>query len=524
MRRTTASTGSSLGGVTDASGRANRVSTSESNGLYHFRIGDPNRTVSGNQTYRLSYTLSGAFNGFADHDELYWNATGNWQVAVREASAVLHVPGGGLERADCFQGPVGSTERCTSEVTPDRITFTTTRPLAAGEGMTIVAWLRKGIVPDPSPRLVAHRGARTVPELIGTSPIVRGVALAGVLAVIGSLGTVWWRFGRDKRYVSVQYLAQDEHGAEERVPLFGARPIAVEFEPPEAIRPGQVGVLLDERADTLDVTATIVDLAVRGYLTITEVPKHGWFGRTDWQLDRLDKPDTDLLEYERIVLEGLFNTGRSRRLSDLKRKFYKDLARAQKSLYADAVARGWFRFNPNTVRTVWRIGGVLLVAAGMPVFIVLGARWGAGLLAAPVALAGVGLLLVSRAMPRRTARGHELLHRTLGFVRYVKTAETHQQEFAERAGIFTAYLPYAIVFRCVDRWAHAFRDIDLQAATTSWYTGTTAFNAATFSSSLSGFSSSVSSAIASTPGGSGGSGFSGGSSGGGGGGGGGGSW
>jgi uncharacterized membrane protein len=127
-------------------------------------------------------------------------------------------------------------------------------------------------------------------------------------------------------------------------------------------------------------------------------------------------------------------------------------------------------------------------------------------------------------MPRRTAVGREMMRRTLGFAKYIRTAETQQQAFAERASIFTAYLPYAIAFKCVDRWARAFQDVDVQAATAAWYSGSTAFNASTFSSSVGTFSSSISRTITATPGGSGGSGFSGGSSGGGGGGGGGGSW
>ena len=117
-----------------------------------------------------------------------------------------------------------------------------------------------------------------------------------------------------------------------------------------------------------------------------------------------------------------------------------------------------------------------------------------------------------------------MTRRSLGFARYVRTAEVHQQEFAERALIFTSYLPYAIVLKCVDRWAHAFKDIDLQAATGGFYAGSSGFNAGMFASSLGSFTSSMSTTLASTPGGSGGSGFSGGSSGGGGGGGGGGSW
>ncbi len=127
-------------------------------------------------------------------------------------------------------------------------------------------------------------------------------------------------------------------------------------------------------------------------------------------------------------------------------------------------------------------------------------------------------------MPRRTAAGREVTRRALGFARYINTAEKHQAAFAERQNLFTDYLGYAVALKAVEKWAHAFKDLDIQKATAGWYVGRTPFDAAAFSTHMTTFSSSVSTAIASTPGGSGGSGFSGGSSGGGGGGGGGGSW
>ena len=130
---------------------------------------------------------------------------------------------------------------------------------------------------------------------------------------------------------------------------------------------------------------------------------------------------------------------------------------------------------------------------------------------------------VARIMPAKTAVGAELLRRTLGFRRYMDVAEKDRARFAERENIFSTYLPFAIVFGCVDRWARAFAGIDTAAQTAAWYSGTSAFNAAQLSSSLQGFSSDLGSAIAATAGSSGGSGFSGGA-GGGGGGGGGGSW
>ena len=118
------------------------------------------------------------------------------------------------------------------------------------------------------------------------------------------------------------------------------------------------------------------------------------------------------------------------------------------------------------------------------------------------------------------------MRRVLGFKLYITTAETRRQEFNEEQNIFARYLPFAIVFECVDKWADAFDGLDSRVGeeTAYWYTGTGAFHVGAFTSGVHSFSNNVSSAIASTPGGSGGSGFSGGFSGGGGGGGGAGSW
>jgi hypothetical protein len=224
--------------------------------------------------------------------------------------------------------------------------------------------------------------------------------------VFGGLGFLWWRFGRDRRFVSMHYLTGDT--AEERVPLFSRDQVVVEFEPPEKLRPGQMGLLIDESADTLDVTATVIDLAARGYLTIKELPSKGWFGKTDWQLDELKPADAGLMEYEKIVLYGLFEKGSSTKLSDLRNTFYKDLARARDALYKDAIARKWFPRNPNTVRALALVFGILTIFAGLGLTIYLGQRWGAGLAGLAVAAGGVLAMIFSRAMPRRTALGPEL--------------------------------------------------------------------------------------------------------------------
>jgi uncharacterized membrane protein len=173
------------------------------------------------------------------------------------------------------------------------------------------------------------------------------------------------------------------------------------------------------------------------------------------------------------------------------------------------------------------VAGFIVAAAGVGLGYLLGRWFGWAIIGAPIVVAGLLLGATAQLMPRRTAKGSEALRRVLGFRLFIDTAEKDRAKFAEQANIFAEYLPFAIVFGCVDKWARVFRDIDTTAAVQGWYGGTTpgaVFAASDFSRSLETFSSSVSSVIASTPGSSGGSGFSGGSSGGGGGGGGGGSW
>jgi hypothetical protein len=50
-------------------------------------------------------------------------------------------------------------------------------------------------------------------------------------------------------------------------------------EPPSTLSPGLVGALIDEKVDTKEVIATIVDLARRGYLEITDVKDDGILAR-----------------------------------------------------------------------------------------------------------------------------------------------------------------------------------------------------------------------------------------------------
>ena len=487
--------------VTDAAGKGIRYELSDQGAAKVIKIGDPDRTVSGRQTYRITYDVSGAMNAFADHDELFWNVNGgSWDVRTQAISATVHAPAD-LQRATCYQGPAGSDEACRFTTTTNGADFAATRPFAPRGQLTIVAALAKGVVAEPAPII-----ARDDTSILGYVDARQPWPALAAVTLLAGLGLLYWRWytaGRDPS---------------ER------QTIVPEYEPPDQIRPAQLGVILDESADTKDVTATIVDLAVRGYLKITERQQQGIFGKKDWTLDATGKTTADLLPYERIVYDGLFKDGTEVQVSELRTHFVTSLRSAESELYRDSATRKWFATRPDRVRQGYAGVSVLVIIAGAVLAWLLGRTVGAGLVGLAVIVVGFVALGVARWMPAKTAAGAELHRRTLGFRDYMEVAEKERQRFAERENIFSDYLPYAIVFGCVEKWARAFKDIDVSRQTSSWYAGNAPFNALVLSSSLQGFSSNLGSAISSTPGSSGGSGFSGGGAGGGGGGGGGGSW
>jgi hypothetical protein len=363
--------------------------------------------------------------------------------------------------------------------------------------------------------------------------------------------------------IDIAYASSRE--GEQAVPLFEEGIYPVEYAPPDDIRPGQVGTLMDEVANPLDVTATIVDLAVRRYLRIEEIPKRWLLGKPDWRFIKLKEADEGLVEYERLLLDGLFedadevgdelfmeeseaassedpraNPARPDvpettapnepgiaevKLSALRKRFGIRLRRIQNALYDDVVKRRWFAGRPDKIRARWHTIGFLILGAGIGLIWFAAATSHLALIPIPVALAGLGLTWAARWMPRRTAKGTGLVRRVLGFRTYIETAEAHEARFQERENIFSKYLPYAVVFGCTEKWARAFAGLDGQMPSTAgWYVGATPFNVGSFTSSMDTFSSVAAGTITSAAS-TGSSGFSGGGfSGGGGGGGGGGSW
>lgn len=495
--------------------------------LLRIRIGEEDTWITGRHSYVIRYTVRGALNPFDGRTELYWNAVGSqWEVPIERASAT--VTGPGIQDTACFQGPSGADRLCDgSGVSSDQARFTADG-LPARSALTIVVAFDPAAVEAGTPILAERfdlaRG------FAGSDAAVPLAVLVALLAFVG-IGILAFREGRDREVVGG--VTADGHVREERRrPLFARRTVPVQFRPPDGLRPAQLGVIVDERVDPVDVSATIVDLAVRGYLRIREVQTTRllFLTETDHVLERLaDPPDGELTRYEQKLLDALFETGDEVELSELRGDFHSEYVKVGNLLYEDARSRRWFARSPQTTRSRWVAIGIASSVVSVVITIALVRFTRLGIVGVPLILASVGLIVLHRWMPHRTVKGSQLLVQTLGFKEFIVTAESGRMDFAEQEHLFLEYLPYAVVFGATDKWARAFADLGVAAASAAsgWYVshhgGFGSLDG--LSRSLNSFSSAAGSGLSTAPSSSGSSGFSGGGfSGGGGGGGGGGSW
>jgi len=512
--------------VSSPTGAPVDVDESQQGNQYVVRVGDPDSTIDGPQTYVITYRVVGAMNAFDDHDELYWNAIGpDWFVPINAAATNVAAPE--INGFRCFAGPPASTQKCARAEFTETLATGRATQLGGGSGMTVVVSLPKGAVTVPAPIYEQRWSLQRAFSLNGAT-----IGGAAVALVAGGLA-VWffaYKRGRDRRYVGqIPGLSPvaGQGGTEEMRPWGDSGEGPVEWSPPDGLRPGLIGTLIDEQANTLDVTATIVDLAVRGYIRIDELPREGLFGSRDWQLVQLKGGDAELLGYEANLFSSLFSGRNVVRLSELKRTFADDLKSVQGKLYDELVYRKWYRRRPDSTRTSWGLIGFLVVAAAAGITYLLVRYTTFAIVGVALVLVALGFLWASRYMPARTGEGSAVLARALGFRRYLAAAEAPQIRFEEGVDVFSRYLPYAIVFGETDRWAKVFQQLAAaQGGTMSavpWYTGPTGWAYTDFSSSVQSFavntSGSISAAAASSSSGGGGGGFSGGGMGGGGGGG-----
>ena len=480
--------------ITDGSGHSLRYEASRER---HYRklkifIDDADNSV---QTINIEYTVANALKYHEDFDELYWNVTGDeWDVPIGNASATITLPSGARNiRTNVFTGAYRSAAKnAEAEVMGNGVTVHTTAPLGYHEGLTVAVAFDKGAVREPTKFDEAILFFRSNWPLI--FPII--VALF--------MYWLWSTKGRDPRL----------------------RPIAAQYEPPDQLTPSEVGTLIDNSADMRDITAAIVDLAVRGYIVIQERSEShmaGLYKTQDYSfiLKKGRGEWTVLKPHEQALLDGIFDTGQPEEVTDMQELhnvFYKNIPIIKNQVFAQLLGKGYYLHRPDTVRATY-------IGAGVVVGFL--AIWGGaaigrslGMAGAPFIIAGIASAAIICAfgwfMPARTASGTRALEGVLGFEDFLAHVEADRfNRMIKTPEMFEKFLPFAMALGVEKNWSKAFANIYTQPP--QWYqcgNFSSGFYPYMFVNNINAMSSQAATTFASAPRSSGGSGFSGGGGGG----------
>ena len=372
----------------------------------------------------LHYRILNAIRFFDDHDELYWNVTGDeWDVPIHSVSAKIELPDGvtGLH-AIAYTGVYGSREHDAQvETKGNLVEIQSTHPLSYHEGLTAVIGWDKGFVHPPSAT------AKLILFFRSNWPLFLPVVAFLIMFWL------WWTRGRDP-----------ERGA-----------IAVQYEPPDKLTPGECGTLVDNEAAMRDITATLVDLAVKGYLTIEQKDESHLLGLSHSKeyIFHLKRPPTewsDARPHELEMLSALFDDGSrtSVKLSELQNHFYTHLPTIRSRIFDALMADGYYLHRPDTVRQGY-------IGAGFVIGILLIHFWRRSRCLPPVSLISRGSLprfspppsicIFGWFMPARTLTGARTLEKVLGFEQFLGRVESDRLErIVKTPEMFEKFLPYAM--------------------------------------------------------------------------------
>ena len=516
-------------------------------------LGSPSRDVSrGDHTYVLVYRTDRQMGYFAEHDELYWNVTGNgWGFAIESASARVLLPDEIPRteiRLEGYTGPYGSKgQDFSASLDNGAPLFVATRMLKPREGLTIVAMWPKGyIIPSVEAaqppvqagskhqrtRIVTYEGS---PEPVYGSPAeallrhklprdARPVffGLSGLALLIGYYYFVWNRVGRDPP----------------------GRVIIPEYEMPPNLSAAAMRYLVRMDYDNECFAAAILSLAVKGQLRIEQSTGILGFGKTFTLVREPNPARTQLPSDEQKLLGKLFGKHDQLELEQRNHRRVSSARTAHENSLDAGYKRGFFSVNGG-----WHLLGIILSVLFIAITLSQpGAAdfWPQWYLSTPLGwltlFAAIGALVVNgvfgKLLRAPTVIGQRAMEHIRGFRMYLEVAEGEDLKRISKPpprmtpALYEAYLPAALALDVEQKWAERFaRELEIEPRQyqPAWYAGSAwnSGNIAGFSSQLGSSLSSAISSASQAPGSSSGSssgGGGGGSSGGGGGGGGGGGW
>jgi len=486
----------------------------------------------------IRYRVDNGLRFFEDHDELYWNVTGDqWPYPIAAARVKVTLPGRLANvRANSFTGTAGSKERAASitidgvahepddafkpageSPPPDSgshvVEVAASRALGIREGLTAaVAW-NPGVIKRPSGWTRAWSTWWT--WFVDHSLLVS--VCGAPLLIFGMLFSRWWRVGREPR----------------------VGPLVVQYEPPAGLGPGEAGTLIDNKPDSQDLIAGLVDTAIKGALRIREVKPGGWLAKATYAFELLE-PESRWQEKGvhrsgQRILQGIFGSRTEETAgpngvlatvlsSNLEDEFYTHLPEIRDTIFDDLINRGFYAERPDKVYARYVMYGILsgLGVAAVSALAVMNAPEPISILYPVVAivmgsLTALCFAIFAAIMPARTVAGVRTRAAIRGFREFLSRVDAKRlASIPLTPELFERYLPYAIALGVERRWARSFAGIC--TVPPQWYTGShpiDSFDPSTFSQSLGQLSNATIAAMTSSPRSGDGSGFSGGDGGGG---------
>lgn len=431
--------------------RVYRESNSQSPGTFRVtRSGDEAEIywyfepATGNNSYAISYTVKNAVRTEPSGDQVFWNALpGDLGAPVQRSTITISLPEG-IEAASTTAEYNGrQSDRVQTSVSGDgrSVTFQLAQPRPSGDTVEVGVRFPTGQLAVTTPE---WQQAEQRADVISLALLV--VSL--LVAIGGPLGALllWYLFGRDPEVGAVpEYLS----------------------EPPEEVPPAVVGTLVDETAHIHDVMSTLVDLAERGYLTMTETG-----AGKDYTFTRTDKPLDDLKPFERKMIQGIFRGRQSRDLDSLRYKFANRLPEIRRELYKELEDRGYVRTSPESVRNRYGCLGFGVLGLAFLSFVGSSAVFGDNVStlicpALALGLTGIVLFVVSRVMPAKTSKGAEAAARWMAFKKYLEDIEDYTN-LEEATEVFQKYLGYAVAFGLERSWIRKFASVP-GAPIPPWY-------------------------------------------------------
>ncbi|MBI3942661.1 MAG: DUF2207 domain-containing protein [Chloroflexi bacterium] len=411
-------------------------------------------TTNATRTFQLAYTVIGGIGIYEGGDQLFWKAVfPDHPQPIRSSKVTVHLPG-------AFPANQLKIEHFGFDATQSRIVDGSTAEFTAqnippDQMVEVFVQFPHGMIPARVP------GWQTAEDQLRQQENIRGlvnlavVVLALLLLLAGMIGLyiLWYTRGRDRETgPALTYIS----------------------EPPSSLPPGLPGTLLDEKADLRDILATVIDLARRGVMQMTEVKHAGFLGigaSQDFTFKLIGHTD-DLLPYERALIKAMFGGKHEVELSDLQNHFYRKIPDIQTQMYNELVRLKYFSVSPQSTRQMYVGLGVAALIASIVfcigALIAFGGYAGAIVLLLFVGIIiSAGLMILGAVMPRKTLEGSQAAAQWRTFKSYLANIDKYM-DLKQAQDLFDKYLPYAIAFGLERGFVRKFEAVNTPAP--GWYT------------------------------------------------------